>query len=97
MKTIIFTAKANPISDFDVENAYEEMKFKDNILISNQTLLYRFRVGVKKKEIPVFKLIVEDLDGKIYEAIISKNGVFNGNLYSSKILSLDESYLLDLI
>lgn len=75
MRIITFTTKVNPINDFDVENVYEEMKFKDNILISNQTLLYRSRVGVKQ---------VEDLDGEIYEDMVTKNGIFNNNVYLLK-------------
>ena len=74
---VVFTKRAKPVSDFDVESAYEKYKDMKCIEISNSILLTRFCLGVKKKEISQFNLIVEDLDGKIYEDIVSIDGSLN--------------------
>ncbi len=90
---VVFTKRAKPISDYDVESTYEKVKNMKYIEISNSHLLDRFRVGVYKKEITVFNLIVEDLDGKIYEDICTGVGNFNGAAFNSKILCLTDNHL----
>ncbi len=71
---VVFTKRAKPISDYDVESTYEKVKNMKYIEISNKLLLDRFRLGFKNNEIEQFNLIVEDLDGEIYEDVISTNG-----------------------
>lgn len=90
---VVFTKRAKPISDYDVESTYEKVKNMKYIEISNSHLLDRFRVGVYKKEITVFNLIVEDLDGKIYEDICTGDGKFDGAAFNSKILCLTANHL----
>lgn len=93
---VVFTKRAKAVSDFDVESAYEKYKDFKYIEISNLQLLNRFRLGVKKKEISQFNLIVEDLDGKIYEDVVS----IDGNLckcWDSLILSQNLYYTMELM
>lgn len=66
------------------------------IEISSHLLLYRFRVGVKRGEIKSFNLIVEDIDGQIYEDIVSIDGCIN-NCWDSLILSQNLYYTIELI
>lgn len=42
---VVFTKRAKPISDFEVESTYEKVKNMKYIEISNSHLLDRFRVG----------------------------------------------------
>ena len=83
---VVFTKRAKAVSDFDVESAYEKYKDYKYIEISSMLLLDKFRVGVKRKEISQFNLIVEDSDGKIYEDIVSIDGCLD-KCWSSLILS----------
>lgn len=93
---VVFTKRAKAISDFDVESAYEKYKDFKCIEISNLQLLNRFRLGVKKKEISQFNLIVEDLDGKIYEDVVNLNGEFV-DCWKAKILSSIIDYSMELM
>lgn len=90
---VVFTKRAKAISDFDVESAYEKYKDFKYIEISNLQLLNRFRLGVKKKEISQFNLIVEDLDGNIYEDICTEYGNFDGEAYKAKVLGILDNNL----
>jgi len=90
---IVFTKRAKPIADYDVESTYQRVKNMKYVEISNSHLLDRFRVGVYKKEIPVFNLIVEDLDGKIYEDVCTEAGKLNGDAFKAKILCLTDNHL----
>ena len=94
--TIVFTKRAKAVSDFDVESAYEKYKNYKYIEISSSLLLNRFKVGVKRKEIPQFNLIVEDSDGKIYEDIVSIDGCLD-KCWSSLILSQNLYLTMELI
>ena len=62
------------------------------IEISSNLLLYRFRVGVNRGEIKSFNLIVEDVDGQIYEDVC-EDGKLNGKAFNSKILCVFDNYL----
>ena len=93
---VVFTKRAKPVSDFDVESAYEKYKDLKYIEISSNLLLYRFRVGVNRGEIKPFNLIVEDFDGQIYEDIC-EDGKLNGKAFNSKILCRFDNYLDALI
>jgi hypothetical protein len=86
LNTIVFTKRAKAVSDFDVETTYKKYKDFKYIEISNSILLTRFKVGVKRKEIPQFNLVVEDYDGKIYEDIVSIDGCLD-KCWSSLIVS----------
>lgn len=90
---VVFTKRAKAVSDFDVESAYEKYKDFKYIEISSMLLLDKFRVGVKRKEIPQFNLIVEDLDGKIYEDICTEYGKFDGEAYKAKVLGILDNNL----
>lgn len=90
---VVFTKRAKAVSDFDVEEAYEKYKNFKYIEISNMLLLDKFRVGVKRKEIPQFNLIIEDLDGKIYEDICTEYGKFDGEAYKAKVLGILDNNL----
>ena len=90
---VVFTKRAKPVSDFDIESAYEKYKDIKCVEISNVLLLDRFRVGVKRKDIARFNLIVEDLDGKIYEDVCTQHGKFDGEAYKSKVLGILDNNL----
>ena len=90
---VVFTKRAKPVSDFDVESTYQRIKDMKCVEISNMLLLDKFRVGVKRKEIPQFNLIVEDLDGKIYEDICTEYGKFDGEAYKAKVLGILDNNL----
>lgn len=83
---VVFTKRAKAVSDFDVESAYEKCKDFKYIEISSLQLLNRFRLGIKNGEIKQCNLIVEDLDDKIYEDIVSIDGCLD-KCWSSLILS----------
>ena len=93
---VVFTKIAKAVSDFDVESAYEKYKDYKYIEISNINLLDKFRVGVKRKEISQFNLIVEDSDGKIYEDIVSIDGCLD-KCWSSLILSQNLYLTMELV
>lgn len=93
---VVFTKRAKAVSDFDVESTYQRIKDMKYIEINNSQLLNRLRVGVKNSEIKQFNLIVEDLDGKIYEDIVSTNGCLN-ECWSSLILSQNLYYTMELV
>ena len=93
---VVFTKRAKAVSDFDVESAYEKYKNYKYIEISSMLLLDKFRVGVKRKEISQFNLIVEDSDGKIYEDIVSIDGCLD-KCWSSLILSKNLYLTMELI
>ena len=93
---IVFTKRAKAVSDFDVESAYAKYKDMKYVEISSLQLLNRFRLGIKNGEIKQCNLIVEDLDGKIYEDIISISGCLN-NCWCSLILSQNLYYSMELI
>lgn len=93
LNCVVFTKRAKAVSDFDVESAYEKYKDFKYIEISSMLLLDKFRVGVKRKEIPQFNLIVEDLDGKIYEDICIEYGKFDGEAYKAKVLGILDNNL----
>lgn len=63
MQRIIFKNSEDALNpnDYQIEECYQENKEFDVICISNCLLLDRFRLGVKRKEIPPFKLIIEDI------------------------------------
>ena len=90
---VVFTKRAKAVSDFDVESAYEKYKDYKYIEISSMLLLDKFRVGVKRKEISQFNLIVEDSDGKIYQDICTEYGKFNGEAYNAKVLGILDNNL----
>lgn len=91
---IVFTKTAKPINDFQVEEIYQKIKNRNfkYYEISNYMLFNRLRVGVYKKEIKPFNLIVHDSNGKIYEDTIDEYGKFNGNVFQSEILCLIDNY-----
>lgn len=89
---VVFTKRANPVSDFDVESTYQRIKDMKYIEISSSLLLNRFLLGVKRKEISQFNLIVEDLDGKIYEEICSEDAKFTYTIWGSVVLNLGLKY-----
>lgn len=93
---IVFTKRAKAVSDFDVESTYEKYKDFKYIEISNLQLLNRFCLGVKTKEISQFNLIVEDLDGKIYEDVVNTNGELT-ECWKAKILSTVIDYSMELM
>lgn len=93
---VVFTKRAKPVSDFDIETSYEKYKDFKYIEISSSLLLNRFKVGVKRKEIAQFNLIVEDHDGKIYEDIVSIDGCLN-TCWSSLILTQNLYYTMELV
>ena len=90
---VVFTKRAKPISDYDVESAYAKYKDMKYVEISSLQLLNRFRLGIKNGEIKQCNLIVEDLDGKIYEDICTGDGKFDGAAFNSKILCLTDNHL----
>ena len=94
---VVFTKNAKTVSDFDVEKAYQKLKDIKYVQISNQTLLMRFLVGVKRKEITPFNCIVHDLDGKIFEGIANELGELTGNCWDSEILNVSMNYAFELI
>lgn len=75
MKKIIFSNEANPISDFEVESAFIQLKDKELIFISNELLLNRFRLAYIKEEISLFELEVIEDNKSIIETI-KKDGSF---------------------
>lgn len=85
-KTIIFSNKAIPVSDYDIEHFYQNNKNEEKIIISNEILLNRFRLGVAEKEIEPFYLIIKDKS--ISTELIDMNGDFS-NIYSEFILNQD--------
>lgn len=93
---VVFTKRAKPVSDFEVESAYEKYKDFKYVEISNGILLTRFCLGIKRKEIAQFNLIVEDLDGKIYEDVMNLNGELD-NCWKAKILSSICDYSIELM
>ncbi len=93
---VVFTKRAKPISDYDVESTYEKVKNMKCIEISNRLLLDRFLLGVKRTEITVFNLIVEDLDGTIYEDICTGYGEIV-NCWKSEILTVTIKTSLELM
>ena len=102
MMKINFCKEAEPVSDYEIENFFQENKNKEVIDISSMLLLYRFRVAVAKKEIEPFEIRVEDFNGKMFHDVISPDGKFNGmgrynDIWLSEILSQEENYLRALI
>ena len=93
---IVFTKRAKAVSDFDVESAYAKYKDMKYVEISSLQLLNRFRLGIKSGEIKQCNLIVEDLDGKIYEDIVSISGCLD-KCWCSLILSQNLYYSMELI
>ena len=93
---VVFTRRATPVSDFDIESTYNKYKNFKYIEISSMLLLDRFRVGVKRKEIPQFNLIVEDLDGTIYEDICTENGKIV-NCWTSNVLMTFEKQIMEVL
>ena len=91
MNIIYFNKTGDPVSDFDIEQKYQELKNLKEITISNQLLLSRFRLGAAKKEIEPFKVILTDIDNKIKESKI--NSYFElYEVLNSKICSLTGNY-----
>jgi hypothetical protein len=83
---IYFNKNAKPISDYEIENFYQENKNKKSISICNYLLLTRFRVGVKEKEIDYIKLFTIDLDNKLKISKSSKDGTMDN--WDQEILSI---------
>jgi hypothetical protein len=96
LNTVVFTKRAKTVSDFDVESTYEKYKDFKYIEISNSILLTRFCLGVKKKEITQFNLIVEDLDGEIYKDVVNENGELADG-WKAKVLSSIIDYSMALM
>lgn len=95
---VVFTKTAKPVSDFEVEQRFQELKDIPCAMISSQLLLYRFRVGVLRKEIEPFELVVVDFDGTNYSEVITESGKFDeGTIYNAKIMGLYDKYLDELI
>ena len=95
---VVFTKTAKPVSDFEIEQRFQELKDMHYVEISSQLLLYRFRVGVLRKEIEPFELVVVDFDGTNYSEVITESGKFNeGTIYNAKIMGLYDKYLDELI
>ncbi len=66
-----FTTHAIPVSDFDVEKTYQKMLEQYNseeqyiFLISNEQLFQRFRVGIKRGEIPFKDISLEVIEKEV--------------------------------
>lgn len=95
LNIVEFTSNCFPISDYDIEEKFQEYKKHSIIKICNELMLHRYRVGVVKGEIEPFRLIVTDFDGKEYEGIIKdKTWPFIDDI---KILSQLLNNMMDLI
>jgi hypothetical protein len=104
MNVIYFNKNGKPVSDFEIEQKYQELKNFNEITISNQLLLSRFRLGVAQKEIEPFKVILTDIDDKIRESEINSYfelyEVLNSNIccltgkYAHRIISNKEKETL---
>jgi len=81
---LTFTNTATPVSDYDIEEAYEKLRNKEVIEISNQLLLSRFLVGVKRKEIEPFTFSIIESDGKINSIQVEEGGKIKD--WNSKVL-----------
>lgn len=99
MKRIVFQNSLDALNpnDYNIENCYQENKDREVIYIANALLLNRFRLGVKRKEIESFELVVEDIGHKdIYNDICKENG----NLceaWDAKILNVNLELMMELI
>ena len=85
------------ISDYDVEKTYQS--FKDivgELSISNNLLLTRFRLGVKREEIEPFEITVVDIDGTEVNEMCSKDGCLC-NAWDTKILSQDLNMVMEIL
>jgi len=85
--TVTFIPETTPISDYKVENVYQQVIHgTKEITICNYLLLTRFRVGVVEGDFK--KLIVKTIDdeGKAYEEATT-NGLFC-KLWHIKIFGL---------
>lgn len=94
---VVFKNTAKPISDFDIEKTYQRIKDIKCIEISNSTLLARFCLGVKEKEIEPFNCVVHDIDGEVYSCICEENGELSGDVWKAKILGLYTEYCFRII
>ena len=95
---VVFTKTAKSVSDFEIEQTYQRIKDMHYVEISSQLLLYRFRVGVIRKEIQPFQLIVIDYDGEQYTEVITELGKFDiGTIYDAKIIGTYDNFLDELI
>ena len=85
---IIFTPEAEPVSDYKVEEVYQDTLSKGlkELHTCNDMLLTRFRVGVKEGDIEELTVIMEDIDGTIFEET-STDGVFC-KLWNAEITNL---------
>jgi len=85
---IIFTPEAKPVSDYKVEEVYQDTLSKGlkELQICNAMLLTRFRVGVKEGDIKELTVAMEDIDGTIFEEA-STDGTFY-KLWYAKITGL---------
>jgi len=87
MQQIKFSKEGECVSDYDIEEFYEENKNESIVHIACDTILDRFRVGVKEKDIEPFNLTVIDIDGTIREEVISEDAMFC-KIWESNILNL---------
>lgn len=73
MNIVEFTKNCFPVSDYDIEEKFQEYKVHNHIKICNDLMLTRYRGAVVKGEIEPFKLIIIDEDGTEHEGIIKDN------------------------
>jgi len=85
---IIFTPEAKPISDYKIEEVYQDTLAKGlkELRVCNDMLLSRFRVGVKEGDIEELTVVMQDIDGTIFEET-STDGTFC-KLWGAKITDL---------
>lgn len=96
MQHIVFGKSGKSVSDYQVEETYQVLKNKRVVHISNSMLLTRFRIGVKRKEIPPFILEVVDLDGRVVKESCGHEGELCQS-HDTEILSMSLNMSMELM
>lgn len=96
MQTIVFSKDEEAVSDYEIEETYQMFKNNKVVTISNFMLLQRFRVGVKRKEIPPFGLEVNDFDGRVVKELCGHDGELC-QAHDTEILSMSLKMNMELM
>lgn len=96
MQHIVFSKNKESVSDYDVEETYQMFKNNKVVYMSNTMLLTRFRVGVKRKEIPPFGLEVVDFDGRVVKELCGSVGELC-QAHDTEILSMSLNMNMELM
>tara|TARA_R110000851_G_C13072996_1_gene565028 strand:- start:1494 stop:2063 length:570 start_codon:yes stop_codon:yes gene_type:complete len=93
---IIFNKTGLAIADYNLEEFYQNNKYKEEITISNYSVLTRFRLGVKQRDIESFSLTIEDIDETIIQDICDNNGLMS-KAWEAEVLSINFNNTMNLI